>query len=146
MAENVSVWRNSLLNDAGDITFQDLPVQLVPDDINTAYQYFIMLANDSLPYQCLFRHGICKNVINTILLGNMTCDGISAVFRNRFLSILSNIDFVDNIGITNETKTITVVGKKDHGRRNFLRTSWLSHLKNFIPSMKSQLHSTEGHS
>ena len=50
MAENVSVWRNSLLNDAGDITFQDLPVQLVPDDINTAYQYFIMLANDSLPY------------------------------------------------------------------------------------------------
>ena len=72
-----------------------------------------------------------------ILLGNMTCDGISAVFRNRFLSILSNIDFVDNIGITNETKTITVVGKKDHGWRNFLRTSWLSHLKNFIPSMKS---------
>ena len=50
LAENVSVWRNSLLNDAGGITFQDLPVQLVPDDINTAYQYFIMLANDSLPY------------------------------------------------------------------------------------------------
>ena len=36
-AKNVPVWRNVLLNDVCNITFQDLPVQPVSDDINPPY-------------------------------------------------------------------------------------------------------------
>ena len=36
----------------------------------------------------------------------LTYDGVSSVLsRNRFLSILRNIHFVDNLGVTDETKS-----------------------------------------
>ena len=59
-----------------------------------------------------FRMGLVKmSSIRSYWETYIAYDGFSSVFRNRFLSILSNIHFVDNIGVTYGTKTMIVVGK-----------------------------------
>ncbi|XP_065684233.1 piggyBac transposable element-derived protein 3-like isoform X1 [Hydra vulgaris] len=142
----------------GDITFQEVPIEPIPDETTTLYEYFKMFVDDNLIdilaeqsslYSCqssgtsicvtsneiesfigvYFCMGLVKlPSVRSYWENFMNYDGVSSVLsRNRFLSILRYLHFVDNLKVTDEVKKNDRAWKLrpwlEKLRENFLKVS-----------------------
>ncbi|XP_065665259.1 piggyBac transposable element-derived protein 3-like [Hydra vulgaris] len=157
---SLPLWKKVTLDNdlIGDIAFQEVPIEPIPDETTTPYEYFKMFVDDNLRdiiaeqssfYSCqssgtnisvtsneiesfigvFFRMGLVKlPSVRSYWETFMNYDGVSSILsRNRFLSILRYLHFVDNLNVTDEVKKNDRAWKLrpwlEKLRENFLKVS-----------------------